>query len=90
MSININQEFLKKANALQKPLKEKTVKPLKYVEFAKNEKAFQNLEVVDKGEFSLPLVLASGDRILVDFGQHYTGYLGIGLDNLGDRICDSL
>ncbi len=89
MPININREFLKKANALKKPLKEKTVKPQRYVEFAKCENAFQNLAVVDKGEFSLPLVLTSGDKILVDFGQHYTGYLGITLDNFGDRICDS-
>jgi hypothetical protein len=48
MSININQEFLKKANALQKPLKEKTVKPLKYVEFAKNEKHLNILKKVSK------------------------------------------
>lgn len=89
MSIIINNELFEKANSYKKPLRVKEVRPVKIVEFKENENCFQNIEVVEKGDFSLPVELNRWDKILVDFGEHFVGYLNFSLENHGLRICDS-
>lgn len=90
MAIITNDVFIKKADALKKPLKVKKIFPVKTVEFVENTACFQNIEVIEKGDFSLPIVLNRGDKVLLDFGDHWVGYLHYSVDNYKNiRICDS-
>lgn len=90
MGIIINECLLKKANALKKDLISKIVFPVRMVEFAENFACFQNIEVIEKKAFSQPLILNSGDKVLLDFGDHYVGYLHFSLNSYGNkRIGDS-
>lgn len=90
MAIIINESFLAKANSFKKDLISNNVFPTRTVEFVENFDCFQNIEVIEKTPFSLPVILNSGDKVLLDFGEHYVGYLHFSLHNYGGiRICDS-
>ncbi len=90
MSIIIDANMLEKADSLRKPLNKQKVYPTGVVEFTKCEKNFQNIKVVKKGKLTLPLVINAGEKLILDFGDHYVGYLNISLNNHGGmRICDS-
>ena len=90
MAIIINEVLLEKANSYKKPLRVKNVYPVKTAQFIKNDQVFQGVEVIEKGNFSLPVVFNSGDKVLLDFGEHFVGYLHYAMDNYGgERICDS-
>ena len=89
MSIIVNEKFAKRAEEYKRPLITQIVKPENCVEFIEDENSFQNLKVIPKKKFELPIVLNSGDKILVDFGGHCVGYLNLILNNYGKKICDS-
>lgn len=90
MSIIKIDKFIEKANNFKRDLKISRITPKSVAEIIKDETAFQGLKVLTKEEFSLPLVLNSGDSVLLDFGDHCVGYLGFSLDSYGGKlICDS-
>ncbi len=90
MSVIVNEAFLRKANELKKPLKTATAVPKKTVDIVPDKESFQGLRTIDNGGFSLPVSLSSGDEIIFDFGDHFTGNLKFSLDNDGlIKITDS-
>ena len=90
MSVIENQTFIKKANDFKRPLKKRTVYPTNIVEIVEDPNAFQGLRVVPIHEFNLPFKMNSGDKVLIDFGDHCVGYLNFALNHLGDQqIADS-
>ncbi|MBR6765976.1 MAG: sugar hydrolase [Clostridia bacterium] len=90
MAIITDMHFLDKANALKKELKTNILYPQKTVEFVEDERSFQNIKVLEKEAFTLPVVLNSGTKILLDFGEHCVGYLTASFSNCGkERVCDS-
>lgn len=87
--IKINK-YIEKANSYKRNLKTTKIIPENTAEFVKDENAFQNFKVVTNGELSLPLILNSGESVLLDFGDHCVGYLNYALDSYGGLlICDS-
>lgn len=85
-----NESFIQKANAYKRPLKEKKVYPTDIVEFQEDCNVFQNLKAVSVDDFKLPYKLAAGDKVLLDFGDHYVGYLHFALDHYGEiKITDA-
>lgn len=90
MATVINESFAEKAKAYKKPLKKTIRRPLKCVEFTEDKKAFQGLSVKEKGDINYPFVLNYGDKLLLDFGDHYVGYLHFSLDYEGEtKIADA-
>lgn len=90
MAVIINETFLKKATELKKPLQKSIVKPIKTVEIIKNEKCFQHLEVKAKDCTRFPLTLKAGDSVILDFGDHFVGYLDFSLDHFPEiKITDT-
>ena len=89
MSIIVNEKFAKRAKEFQRPLKSKIIFPKSFVEFIEDKNSFQNIKVIEKNDFKLPLVICSGDKILIDFAEHCVGYLNFSLNNYGKKICDS-
>lgn len=59
------------------------------VSIEKNDSAFQGYKVQRLEEIEFPFLLGS-EEIIIDFGNHYTGYLHIELENANEsRIADS-
>jgi len=90
MTILKNDAYIQKAMYYRRPLKTKIAIPTRTVDFISDPSAFQHVSVEDKGSLSLPFALKSGERLLLDFGEHQVGYLHYSLDNSPqDVICDS-
>lgn len=78
-----------KFDLYKKPLKHTKVCPAALVEITGDPSAFQGYAVKRLCEISFPLVLEK-EEIIVDFGDHYTGYLHFELENGSDEhIADS-
>lgn len=82
MTVIRNEAFINKANDLKRPLKSRTVYPRAIVEIKQDPTAFQGLRAVPVGECNLPLLMNSGDKVLLDFGDHCVGYLSFALNHL--------
>lgn len=90
MSIIVNDRFMKKAQALKRPLKETVAVPVRKVNIQKDETGFQGLKVHGQGPIIYPLMLYSSEEIILDFGDHLVGYLELTLENDGAvKITDS-
>jgi len=90
MAPMINESFAEKAIALKRPLLKRKVLPAAVSEIREDPGAFQSLRVVEVKPFEYPLVIQSGEKILIDFGDHGVGYLHFRLANVpGYQIVDS-
>ena len=90
MAVIINEAFRKKAQELKAPLIETTVSPESISAIETDENAFQGLVVKRLSTAEFPVEIRSGEEILFDFGDHFTGYLSIALGNDGlIKITDS-
>ena len=78
-----------RADQYKRPLLHKRVDAKHQVSIERDETAFQGYRVCKMGELNFPLVLEK-EEIIVDFGNHYTGYLHIELENGNEQhIADS-
>lgn len=90
MAVIINEEYLKKAQELKKPLHKETKNPVSIIKILSDDKAFQKLKPEKISDIAFPLELSSGDEIIVDFGEHIVGYLNFKAFNDGRiKITDS-
>lgn len=78
-----------KSNSFKRPLKHKRIEPVAFVDIIENNTCFQGYEVCKLADISFPFMLEK-EAVLIDFGDHYTGYLHIELENgTDDHIADS-
>ena len=86
MRRNTNQGFLQKAAEAKVSLHEHPVRPLGLVRIVKGEggKYAKALPERDIEELS-GITLGRGDRLCLDFGDHYTGYLSVRLSAQGSH-----
>lgn len=90
MALLINETFAQKANALKKPLRHVTVTPKCFVEIENDTQCFQQLKAVRSADYLGAFALKAGESVILDFGDHYVGYLHYTLNHFGDiRIADS-
>lgn len=90
MSIIINEVFAEKAKMLKRPLLKKKVRPRRFAEIKENKAAFQGYQVIEKEDISFPVKINSRDKILLDFGDHFVGYLSFSLDHYPElKITDT-
>lgn len=90
MAVIINDTFHKKANSLKKPLKKTAVTPKKVVEIINDKSAFQGLSVKTLSDAVFPIELKRDDEIILDFGDHFVGFVSFTLINDGlIKITDS-
>ncbi len=90
MAVIINECYVQKARSLKRPLKEAEAFPKRRVRIVEDKDGFQGLSVIDEGETAFPLELLAGEEIILDFGDHFVGYLSLDLDNDGAlKITDS-
>ena len=90
MSVIVNEELIKKAEALKHPLRVTEISPLDAVKITADNTCFQKLKAVTEKKLTIPFTLDQNEEILLDFGDHYVGYLEFSLDNDAEiRITDS-
>lgn len=78
-----------KSDIFKRPLKHSRVEPVSLVKVYSDPNAFQGYAVKKLEDISFPIILEK-EEIIVDFGDHYTGYLHLELDNgSDDHIADS-
>lgn len=68
-----------KSELFKPTLRHKEIRPLRTVSAEKNENSFQNTKIIPVSDIVFPIVLTK-DEIILDFGDHYTGYLHLNLD----------
>jgi len=83
-----NKTFFDKANGFKRPLLEKRVIPKSIVSFGKDNSKFQKIGANHVSKCDFPIILNSGDSIILDFGDHNVGYCNIALNFVG-QITDS-
>ncbi len=90
MSVIINENLLKKAEELKRPLRITETSPLRIIKIVEDDSCFQNLRVITEKELTFPFVLDHKEEIILDFGDHYVGFIEFSLDNDAKiRITDS-
>ena len=90
MAVLKNEIFESKARELKHPLKHLAVKPVRLVKVEHDPGAFQGLKAIPTADCEFPLVINSGDTLILDFGDHYVGQLQYELTHVGEvRIADS-
>jgi len=90
MSVIKQDALIAQANQYQRPLKHRTVFPCNTSALQQDPTAFQGVRVISVSDFQLPFRMNSGDRVILDFGDHCVGYLHFALDHFHKiRICDS-
>ena len=90
MPIVMNSTYAKKAVKLKRPLVHRDARPKQCVEIIEDSSSFQGLRAVPAGECGLPITFNSGDRVILDFGDHCVGQLNFAISHLpGERIADS-
>lgn len=83
------EHFEKKANEYKRPLKHTKGVPVQCVRIDSDETAFQGLRAVPTGEVSFPMCMNAGDSVILDFGDHFVGYLHFALNHYPFHITDS-
>ena len=76
-----NETFLKKAENPAPKLFETEVRPVATVAFGGTKEA---VEITPAADFHT-MELKEGDRVILDFGTHYTGHLSVQLSSVGDH-----
>ena len=78
-----------KCDWYKRPLRHKRIDPAAFVRVESDSNAFQGYKIVKLADIKFPFLLGE-DAVIIDFGDHYTGYLQIALDNgTEDHIADS-
>lgn len=79
----------RKKYGVENMLNHSDIRPVSLVQVKEDKAAFQNCKIVKRSEVTFPLILEK-DEVILDFGDHYTGYLHIALDGASEhRIPDS-
>ena len=90
MAILRNDLFVEKAESLKRPLKHVPMFPKQLVNMEKDASSFQGLKAIPVSKCEFPLTMNSGESVILDFGDHFVGYLHYSLGHFGDiRIVDS-
>ena len=76
----VNEEFLRKAEALKPQLIEKVYEPQAMVQI-KDGKVIEAFPISELAEQQL----AKGDQVCLDFGNHYVGYLTLHIHSEGEH-----
>lgn len=79
---------MKKFDEFKKELKHKHVCPTAFINIEKDENIFQGCKVKKLADISFPFTLGK-EEVIIDFGDHYTGYLHIAAQGMPGRIPDS-
>lgn len=79
---------MKKFDEYKKPLKHKRVTAQAFVNIENDPEAFQGYRVKKLADISFPFTLGK-DEVIIDFGDHYTGYLHLSAQGTPDHIPDS-
>lgn len=77
-----------KSEKYKRELKHTRAEPTALVEVCAEKTAFQGWEVKKISDISFPLTLEK-EELIIDFGNHYTGYLNIELEGTPEHIPDS-
>ena len=77
-----------KSEEYKRELKHTRAEPTALVEVCAEKTAFQGWEVKKISDISFPLTLEK-EELIIDFGNHYTGYLNIELEGTPEHIPDS-
>ncbi len=77
-----------KFDVYKKPLKHKRVNAGSFVNIEKDPDAFQGYKVKKLADISFPFTLGN-EEVIIDFGDHYTGYLHIAAQGTAEHIPDS-
>ncbi len=86
----INETYAKKAAALKPKLLHSRVYPKNIVKVIKNKTAYQGLLAKEEKKADFPIMLKTGESIILDFADHCVGYLNYSLNHeISGRICDS-
>lgn len=90
MSVIVCEEFAQKAKELTPNLHHTKVLPQKTVHMVSDQAAYQGFRVVDIEAVAFPIVLRSGESVILDFGTHHVGYLHFSINHFGAvQITDS-
>ena len=84
----INEALRLKAESLKPRLIHKQIRPVALVEVNRDETTFMKYSAKKISDVTYPISLKGGESIVLDFGNHYTGYLNLSTVSLG-QICDS-
>ncbi|MGN0115806.1 MAG: sugar hydrolase [Acutalibacteraceae bacterium] len=78
-----NEDFLKKADTLKPELIKKVCEPKAIVDIAKNADGFG--EIIAKKDICelANMRLSKGDKVCLDFGNHYVGYMTLHISSAG-------
>lgn len=79
---------MEKFGVYKKPLKHKRVSARAFVNIEKDSNAFQGYKVIKIADISFPFTLGK-EEVIIDFGDHYTGYLHIAAQGIAEHIPDS-
>lgn len=79
----------RKADLFKRELKHKRIDPAAFVQIEKDPDGFQGYTVRKLSDITFPFILEK-EPVILDFGDHYTGYLHMSLANGSDEhIADS-
>ena len=79
---------MEKFDVYKKPLKHKRVNARAVVNIEKDSNAFQGYKVIKIADISFPFTLGK-EEVIIDFGDHYTGYLHLSAQGIPGHIPDS-
>ncbi len=88
-NVNIDKRLIDIANTYRKPLNHKDVYPVNYVEIKEDDKAFQRLRAIPIAKVTDGIVLKSGQKVILDFGDHCVGCLRFDVNDKAGEIMDS-
>lgn len=77
-----------KSELYKRELLHKKISPVSIVDVVKDNNSFQGYKILKLNDIQFPLKLEK-ESIIIDFGDHYTGYLNIEMSGLDIRIPDS-
>ena len=89
MDFIVHEQFQRKANEYKRPLKHTKAVPVRTVGIVEDAAAFQGLRAEGVGVPQLPLCMNVGDSVILDFGDHFVGYLHFSLNHYQTHITDS-
>ena len=90
MAALVDSTFAEKANSFKRPLKHTKIVPGNLVQIEQDSSAFQGLKAVDVSACAFPLILNSGESVILDFGDHCVGQLHYEIAHLATaQIADS-
>lgn len=80
--MEVNEEFVKKAEALKPHLHQKKLTPCSMVEIEKSDDKWKAVKVIPIKKLN-QMELKQGDEVILDFGRHIVGYFSFMLESAG-------